>query len=727
MSSKLFVSLCGLGAFACPITLAAPVVLDGGTSTDTTLTAGFPAGLSVPGNDFQVIIVDEVTEPVDPMDPMGPMVVTRPGFELGLRARRVVPVADFSSSNGCGTYAFNVGQGATPGSPTWAIDWSIQLTSTGSTFSSLGSLGFNFEFDFDPTSTSSAGEANPLDLSFPDAVIDMTDTIAQGTIQQQQLLAAFGTMSDSFDPDVPGEYSFSLQAEDGGVEAESVDIIAAVNDGLTLILRGDAYQQDVDMTAAGRQVKFELRVSNPDRAAFTAFQSFVDFEELDLDYEELLSDYNETIFPGTVLEIEFAETTPGSLQLNANTFGTGVGVFDGVYETLATLIFTVVGGDLDPEICGPFDLNFSSDPLGTIANGTSLAGVSIPTGFEDSGEVISDNTAPVVIVSANIVASLDADSMVKAVDQVVNFAAATATDNCAEGTDLIVMCSVPAGMGATNRINENYAFPVGTTTVTCSTIDPAGNIGTNSFDVVILDQNVVEVDLVLAGATDGADFDRCIRFNLTDGTDCVEISSIVTFSQAMPGDPFIGEISLDVPCGVYTDISAKDAAHTLYAESPLGVVMSTTALSGADMLDVFANTGPIVLLGGDTDDDGDVDINDISLFIAQFGEPVGDVATGVGTCSEERNADFDNDGTIGGNDYTFFFDTFLMVTGPVCAPSSTLTAGRGSRMSLKATTARLRKLDTNGDGVFDVLDVEAFEVREGLSGELSRMMHRLSR
>src|SRR5439155_15619838 len=81
--------------------------------------------------------------------------------------------------------------------------------------------------------------------------------------------------------------------------------------------------------------------------------------------------------------------------------------------------------------------------------------------------VVADNTPPTLTVPANLVRLVDGGRCTA----VVIFAAGV-SDNCPGAS---VVCSPASG----------YAFPVGTTTVTCTATDAAGNHASGSFTVAV--------------------------------------------------------------------------------------------------------------------------------------------------------------------------------------------------------------------------------------------------
>jgi hypothetical protein len=85
---------------------------------------------------------------------------------------------------------------------------------------------------------------------------------------------------------------------------------------------------------------------------------------------------------------------------------------------------------------------------------------------------VVDTTAPVISCPANIVVSLPLNS--SATSMAVNYPAPTATDSCSSTTTIT---SSPA---------SGSVFPVGTTTVTSTATDPAGNSSSCTFTITVL-------------------------------------------------------------------------------------------------------------------------------------------------------------------------------------------------------------------------------------------------
>ncbi len=151
-------------------------------------------------------------------------------------------------------------------------------------------------------------------------------------------------------------------------------------------------------------------------------------------------------------------------------------------DASATCDYVAVGTEFDATSSG----NCSTTVSNSFNGGATLAGATFPLGNTNvvwtasdmSGNtvtcnitvVVEDNTDPVLTVPSDINVSTDAGTC----DAVVTFAT-SATDNCDASVD--ILC-VPVS-GST--------FPLGTTTVTCTATDDAGNVTVSTFDVRVDD------------------------------------------------------------------------------------------------------------------------------------------------------------------------------------------------------------------------------------------------
>ncbi len=119
----------------------------------------------------------------------------------------------------------------------------------------------------------------------------------------------------------------------------------------------------------------------------------------------------------------------------------------------------VTSGSVNANVPGPYTITYTATDGAHSATATRTVNV-------------VDTTAPVISCPANIVVSLPLNS--SATSMVVNYPAVTATDSCSS--------SVPV----TTSNASGTVFPMGTTTVTSTATDAAGNSSSCSFTVTVL-------------------------------------------------------------------------------------------------------------------------------------------------------------------------------------------------------------------------------------------------
>jgi hypothetical protein len=406
----------------------------------------------------------------------------------------------------------------------------------------------------------------------------------------------------------------------------------------------------------------------------------IDYPMGDLMFRPDLSSYSAGPFTSHINPIAL-EADDGQLELDGSfpPFN-GIGTVDDT--PLATLVFDVVAGKCGPTVPATFGVgpNFPSR--------ISFAGEALDLTTVDAQSVSLDDTPPVLSgVPADITQPADAASCL---DAVVTWTDATATDDCDAAP--VVVTSPPSGS----------VFLVGTTEVTVTATDACGNVTTQSFFVTVTATNAVDVIVELDGSFDAL---RCIEF-VPD--DCGASSSTALNFVDMGGGTAVAMATIEIPCGTWTTLCAKDEQHTLWGETTLTLVGSK-----------YVADTPLVLLGGDTDDDGGVDINDVTLFLAQFG-----TSPASGGCPWDgvtKSADFNNSGTVEIGDYAPLVANWLTLT--ECGCSSSALEGADARgRELPVRDGITAAADHDRNGVVDWRDVEVLERRHGLSGELSRKM-----
>lgn len=633
------------------------------------------------------------------------------GLELGMRGKLREPASNVFNSNGDGTYTFTTGSGtgSFPNSE-WSFEWSINTDYDGSEpLRTVGSLTYEIGMDndpgggtdylvFDPVSigtiipyTVPAGPIPYWDHSMGDNTTPMGGGVEAGNgVTYASYLALFNlaqnswrptfyqnTAPYSWNPNVPGRYDYYLAAFDGGQEIARTSITIIVTDGTTLALEGDACQPDRDCNLPGTQIEVELWARNL-ASDVSGYQAFLDFDDSAMTFEGSESAYAAGIFTGHVQSMASAEVAPGKLRLDGFTaFGSGDSTDED--ELLATLVFTVASECVPVAVTFDLGQPFDSE--------VSHLGVPLATALIDSSPIVGDGTPPIIGTASDIMVTSDAGS--GCASAVVTFSPPGATDNCSAVT---VACFPPSGS----------AFPAGeTTTVTCVATDACGNTSTSTFDVTVSATNTVMVDVQLVGVTTATT--RCIHFKTEDCGVTLDVSLSFDSTGFFSGP-------IEIPCGDWTMLCAKDRQHTQWDTSALVV-------SGPS----YATVTTLMLEGGDTDDDGDVDINDVTLFLSQFG-----LIAANGGCPWDtvtRDSDFDNDGAVGSPDYAFLVANWLTTSSCSCTiPASVDPQRLRGLATVRLADARTAAADLNRDGWIDHRDVALFETRHGLSGELSRAM-----
>lgn len=319
---------------------------------------------------------------------------------------------------------------------------------------------------------------------------------------------------------------------------------------------------------------------------------------------------------------------------------------------------------------------------------------------------VQDTTAPVITCPGSIVVNADAGGCTA----VVSVGTATATDNCDPAP------AISATRSDSQPLNAPY--PQGVTTITWKATDACGNMSTCPQTVTVNAFNTVKATIVLDGVTIAAPKTRCIRFRTNSCAATISHSIVFGDNGGAGGSLRALDVTFDIPCGNWTSLCAKDDQHSLWGTSPLSV-------SGTQYL----ATSVIVLKSGDTDNDGDVDINDVTYFIFTFGGPE---ANGGCPWNGNRGADFSLNGNVGTEDFTYLSSNWLQATSCACtlirAPRDhdrDLLVAEDAVSTISASKLRpevAASADLNRDGVVDVRDVELFETAHQLPHTLSQRM-----
>jgi hypothetical protein len=282
-----------------------------------------------------------------------------------------------------------------------------------------------------------------------------------------------------------------------------------------------------------------------------------------------------------------------------------------------------------------------------------------------------------------------------------------ATDNCIGPVAITWVRSD----GALN-LDDPFDAADSPITITWTATDDCSNSASHVQTVVVNAVNDVDITVALLGST--APVTRCIHFVTND---CDEYASVLmnfTDHDGLPGTPVQASATVEVPCGSWSALCVKDEQHTLW---------STVGLTDAGTY--YTANATVTLEGGDTDDDGDIDINDVTWLLFQWG---GGALNGDCPWDGTRDADFNNDTVVNSLDYAFIGGNWLVQTS--CACTSVLLNPGDPRFALGTSAVLTRDLpgyvgarvDLNADGIVNVRDVEIFESLHQLDGSLSAAM-----
>lgn len=309
--------------------------------------------------------------------------------------------------------------------------------------------------------------------------------------------------------------------------------------------------------------------------------------------------------------------------------------------------------------------------------------------------------ATVMRITAVVDASWSQDQVVYVDNVNINgslhsFGDASATDNCDSAPNITAVRS--------DSLPLSDPYPTGVTTITWTATDDCGNFSQCFQTVTVNAYNTMVVDLQLAGSF-STTFTRCIRFELSSGGPGTTIvDQNVTFVNGVANN-----VEVNVPCGLYTCITARDRKHTLRRTD------SAFAIVGVEYVADF--TGGDALVGGNLNDDSWIDILDFGIFVGQFG-----TSPGANTlCGYVGNhADISGDGTVNVLDFNFISLNFLQgheancsgVSGLVDDSTPAETAGPIQRISVRELIRRGWRDavagDLNHDGWLDANDIAQF-------------------
>ncbi|MBY0311898.1 MAG: HYR domain-containing protein, partial [Phycisphaerales bacterium] len=322
-------------------------------------------------------------------------------------------------------------------------------------------------------------------------------------------------------------------------------------------------------------------------------------------------------------------------------------------------------------------------------------GGDVPTTTTDLAPFSMDSIAPSIATNAPIVVNAIATTC-------LGFAVPVppaASDNCGGSVGVVGTRSDAQPL--------NAPYPVGVTTITWTATDCSGNMASSAQTVTVNNVNSFTTFVQLNGIFSGT-FDRCITFEFFNGScpnPAFSIDVVMNFVNGFAST----STPINVPCGSYTCVTARDKRHTLRRTANLGVFAGSYTANF---------TGTRSLRGGNLNDDSYVDILDFGAFVGQFGVNFGTAST---TCATPYpHSDISGNATVGLEDFTFIQTAFLQFNDPNCCGNFVMVAPNtpggpvtdvGVSQLVSGGLWTVARSDLNRDGQLNEQDVAVFTAR----------------
>jgi HYR domain/Cohesin domain len=360
------------------------------------------------------------------------------------------------------------------------------------------------------------------------------------------------------------------------------------------------------------------------------------------------------------------------------------------HDSANSKVFFATGVDPSAPSSGISAGNIAKLTFRTIASACSnTTGVSMSSGAipsrvtNSSGAVLAYTSANSISITsldpfslagvpANVSVAADAGTTSGSLQTLV---APTASDSC--GNALTVSASRDD-----SAVLSAY-YPVGTTTITYSASDAAGNSASANVTVTVANYQLLDAAFSFVGSITGSS-SRSMRLSYGAASQVVSVSMT---NGAGSGS----NIQLPV-ASAYACMTSKDGAHSLSdaaAASVSGVKYSAS----------------FVMKQGDSNDDNFVDILDFGIYVGDFG------AANPGDVSN-----FNDDSAVNNGDFSYIALNFAQ-SGEVCgafnggAPRTAVSV----RELRRAGLGHLASADLNADGILDSGDI-AYYMQNGPVG-----------
>jgi hypothetical protein len=394
--------------------------------------------------------------------------------------------------------------------------------------------------------------------------------------------------------------------------------------------------------------------------------------------------------------------TPTVGQIDYAVGVVGIGPGTSAATTMARIEFSV-----STEPCTVADLVTFRDHDPPTRLTDNLGTPVYPTWFNVEPVTI-DGTAPVFDYACPPINVNSDAGTCEAAGTTVNPVVQTATDNCDPSPSVTFVRS-----DGKPNLSDAYEAAHSPISIEWTATDACGNSDTCTQVVTVNAVNDMDVNVELAGVS--ASMTRCITFELWDCPASAPLE-IVERTLSFTSGAYTGTV--EIPCGLYDCITARDRLHTLRRTDDDG----DFAIVGTKYEADFTSTGASddSLIGGNLNDDIYIDILDFGVFVGEFNE---DYGTGNTDCNTGfPHADISGDGLVNSGDYTYIQQKFLEFAESDCCAPLMMSAwgapipgtfpGPVTRISVEELRRRglhdLVVADLNGDGWLDVRDMVAF-------------------
>ncbi|MEK6674638.1 MAG: hypothetical protein AABZ47_03170 [Planctomycetota bacterium] len=343
-------------------------------------------------------------------------------------------------------------------------------------------------------------------------------------------------------------------------------------------------------------------------------------------------------------------------------------------------------------------------------------------------------------VSLNCPGDQDLNSDCGAVTATVNWPAVSASDSCHGDLNVNCTCTYTgefAPYDCDHLSSTGGEFPQGNYAFSCSIAQDADNVcnepGSCTWTVNVSDEHTFDVKVELSPIVEDTEFTRCICFELFSSCSplvYVEHCETLTF-----GGPFNfqgqAHDDIKVPKGKHRCITARDRQHSLrasYSRPDGGLLCVGNEVKAEFKGDPFF--GGNWLIQGNLNRDRVIDILDFGTFLGQLNQ---NPTPAPKECDDNNglgftHADFNGDGIVNAEDFSFIQINFLEDDKNICCPGHT---GSDAVQGLTEVSVKdLREMgledlaiaDLNNDGLLNVDDMASFlqGARPKAAGKVNR-------